>query len=313
MATQIGSLEQAGLWFNSEPLTEADLRGHVVVVDFWTLSCINWLRTVPYLRAWSERYRDDGLVIIGVHTPEFSFEHDPDLVRAATADRRIDYPVVIDNDYAIWNGFRNNYWPALYTIDADGDVRDYHPGEGRYAQPERVIQRLLGVDGESVTVEGTGVEAAADWYQLRSSETYLGSARGERLASPGGSVREASHWYDLPRRLRSNHWALHGQWTVGRENVVLDQPGGSISYRFSSRDAHIVLSRRSPDAIKFRVLIDGESPGRSHGVDVDEDGNGVLDVARLYQLVRQHDDVQAHTVDVTFSAPGAEAYAFTFG
>ena len=205
------------------------------MVDFWTLSCINWLRTVPYLRAWSERYHDDGLVIIGVHTPEFSFEHDADLVSIAIADRGIEYPVVIDNDYAIWNGFRNNYWPALYTIDGDGDVRDYHPGEQRYSQPERVIQRLLGVERDLVTVEGNGVEAAADWYQLRSSETYLGYARGERLASPGGHAADEPRHYELPRRLRSNHWALQGQWTVGLENIVLEQPAGTIAYRFHAR------------------------------------------------------------------------------
>jgi thiol-disulfide isomerase/thioredoxin len=293
------SLDGATGWLNSEPLGPAELRGHVVLVNFWTLTCINWLRQEPYVRAWSRAYRDDGLIVIGVHTPEFSFEHDIDGVRRATEVRKIDYPVVVDNDYEIWSAFANNYWPALYFVDADGIIRDHHFGEGRYEQSERVIQRLLGVERELVSVEGLGVEAEADWDHLRTPETYLGRGRGERLASP--------------EHLRLNHWALTGEWTIGSENVVLDEPGGSIAYRFHARDAHLVLSPGAREPIPFRVLLDGEPPGASHGVDVDEDGNGLLRDGRMYQLVRQPDAVRERTLEITFLEPGAEAYSFTFG
>ena len=293
------SLGGATAWLNSEPLDPAGLRGRVVLVDFWTLTCINWLRTEPYVRAWSRAYRDDGLVVIGVHTPEFSFEHDIDLVRRAIEDRAIDYPVALDNDYEVWDAFANQYWPALYFVDAEGIIRDEHFGEGRYEQSERSIQRLLGVERELVNVEGLGVEAEADWDHLRTPETYLGSGRGERLASA--------------EDLRVNQWALTGDWTIGRENVALDEAGGSIAYRFHARDAHIVLSAGAREPIAFRVLLDGEAPGPSHGVDVDEDGNGVLRDGRLYQLVRQPDAVGERTLQITFLEPGAEAYVFTFG
>jgi thiol-disulfide isomerase/thioredoxin len=293
------SLGGATAWLNSEPLDPAGLRGRVVLVDFWTLTCINWLRTEPYVRAWSRAYRDDGLVVIGVHTPEFSFEHDIDLVRRAIEARAIDYPVALDNDYEVWDAFANQYWPALYFVDAEGIIRDEHFGEGRYEQSERSIQRLLGVERELVNVEGLGVEAEADWDHLRTPETYLGSGRGERLASA--------------EDLHLNQWALTGEWTIGRESVALDQAGGSIAYRFHARDAHIVLSARAREPIAFRVLLDGEAPGPSHGVDVDEDGNGVLRDGRLYQLVRQPDEVRERTLQITFLEPGAEAYVFTFG
>ena len=295
----IPSLDGANEWLNSEPLGPAELRGRVVLVNFWTLTCINWLRQEPYVRAWSQAYRDDGLVVIGVHTPEFSFEHEIDGVRQATKERGIDYPVAVDNDYAIWSAFANNYWPALYFVDAEGIIRDQHFGEGRYEQSERVIQRLLGIERELVSVEGLGVEAEADWDNLRTPETYLGSGRGERLASP--------------ERLPLNHWALSGEWTSGPENVVLDEAGGSIAFRFHARDAHLVLSPGAQEPIPFRVLLDGEAPGPSHGVDVDEDGNGVLRDGRMYQLVRQHDGVRERTLELTFLEPGAEAYSFTFG
>jgi thiol-disulfide isomerase/thioredoxin len=293
------SLGGATAWLNSEPLDPAGLRGRVVLVDFWTLTCINWLRTEPYVRAWSRAYRDDGLVVIGVHTPEFSFEHDIDLVRRAIGARAIDYPVALDNDYEVWDAFANQYWPALYFVDAEGIIRDEHFGEGRYEQSERSIQRLLGVERELVNVEGLGVEAEADWDHLRTPETYLGSGRGERLASA--------------EDLHLNQWALTGDWTIGRENVALDEAGGSIAYRFHARDAHIVLSAGAREPIAFRVLLDGEAPGPSHGVDVDEDGNGVLRDGRLYQLVRQPDAVGERTLQITFLEPGAEAYVFTFG
>jgi thiol-disulfide isomerase/thioredoxin len=283
------SLDGATGWLNSEPLGPAGLRGRVVLVNFWTWTCINWLRQEPYVRAWSQAYRDDGLVVIGVHTPEFSFEHDIDGVRQATSERAIDYPVAVDNDYAIWSAFANHFWPALYFVDADGVIRDHHFGEGRYEQSERVIQRLLGVERELVLVEGVGVEAEADWDNLRTAETYLGYARGQQLAS------------------------LSGAWTTGPENITLNEAGGSIAYRFHARDAHLVLSPGARDPIPFRVLLDGEAPGPSHGVDVDEDGNGLLRDGRMYQLVRQHDTVRERTLEITFLEPGAEAYSFTFG
>src|SRR5512133_981160 len=307
------SLGGATGWLNSEPLGPAELRGHIVLVDFWTFTCINWLRTEPYIRAWSQAYRDDGLIVIGVHTPEFSFEHELDRVRQATKDMAIDYPVAADNDYAIWSAFDNNYWPALYFVDADGVIRDHHFGEGRYEQSEHVIQQLLGVERELVSVDGLGVEAEADWDNLRTPETYLGYERSDRFASPDGAALAERRAYELPERLRFDHWALSGEWTIGREKVKLDQAGGSIAYRFHARDAHLVLSPGARKPIPFRVRLDGEAPGLSHGVDVDEDGNGLLREGRLYQLVREHDAVRERTLEITFSEPGAEAYAFTFG
>jgi thiol-disulfide isomerase/thioredoxin len=307
------SLGRATGWLNSAPLGPTELRGHVVVVNFWTLTCINWLRQEPYIRAWSEAYRADGLVVIGVHTPEFSFEHQLDRVRQATTERRIDYPVAVDNDRAIWNAFDNHYWPALYFVDTDGTIRDRHFGEGRYEQSERGIQRLLGVRRELVPVEGVGVEAEADWDHLRTPETYLGYGRGDEFASPDGATFDGRRAYVLPEHLHLNHWALGGDWTIGREQVVLDQAGGTIAYRFRARDAHLVLSPGAREPIPFRVLLDGQAPGPSHGVDVDEDGNGVLADGRLYQLVRAHDAVRERTLEIRFSEPGAEAYVFTFG
>jgi thiol-disulfide isomerase/thioredoxin len=307
------ALDGATEWLNSEPLGPAELRGHVVLVNFWTLTCINWLRQEPYVRAWSQAYREDGLVVVGVHTPEFSFEHEIEGVREATGERAIDYPVAVDNDYGVWRAFDNHYWPALYFIDADGIIRDHHFGEGRYEQSERVIQRLLGVERELVSVRGLGVEADADWDHLRTPETYLGHGRGERFASPDGAALDESRAYGLPGTLRRNHWALAGEWTIGRENVLLDRAGGSIAFRLDARDAHIVLSPGTQEPIRFRVRLDGEAPGASHGVDVDEEGNGVLRVGRMYQLVRQSDGVRERTLEITFLEPGAEAYAFTFG
>jgi thiol-disulfide isomerase/thioredoxin len=307
------SLGGANGWLNSEPLGPAELHGHAVLVDFWTLTCINWLRTQPYVRAWSQRYRDDGLVVIGVHTPEFSFEHEIAGVRQATKERGIDYPVAVDNDYEIWTAFDNHYWPALYFVDADGIIRDHHFGEGRYERSERVIQRLLGVERELVSVEGLGVEAEADWDHLRTPETYLGYGRSERLASTDGAAFDERRRYERPEPLRLNHWALAGAWTIGRESVVLDDAGGSIAFRFHARDAHLVLAPGARGPIPFRVLLDGEAPGPSHGVDVDEDGNGLLGDGRLYQLVREQGTVRERTLQITFVEPGAEAYAFTFG
>jgi len=296
------SLEGGTAWLNSEPLGPDDLRGHVVVVNFWTLTCINWLRTEPYVRAWSKAYRDDGLIVIGVHTPEFRFEQELERVRLATTVREIDYPVVLDPDFAIWNAFDNHYWPALYFVDHEGVIRDQHFGEGRYDHSERTIQKLLGVERDLVSdsTAGVGVEAEADWHHLRSPETYLGYARGERRA-------------DEPAHLPANHWATSGEWIVGPEDVVLEQPGGSIAYRFHARDAHLVMSPGTNDPIPFRVLLDGEAPGESRGVDVDPDGNGVLDAGRMYQLIRQPGRIEDRTLEIAFGASGAEAYVFTFG
>jgi thiol-disulfide isomerase/thioredoxin len=293
------ALDGATEWLNSEPLGPAELRGHVVLVNFWTLTCINWLRQEPYVRAWSEAYRDDGLIVIGVHTPEFSFEHDIGGVRHATEERAIDYPVAVDNEYEIWSAFANHYWPALYFVDKDGVIRDQHFGEGRYEESERVIQELLGVEREPVSVEGAGAEAEADWDHVRTPETYLGYARGQQAAPRDG--------------LSLNEWALVGDWKTGPENVALEQAGGSIAFRFHARDAHLVLTPGAHEPIPFRVLLDGEAPGPSLGVDIDEDGNGLLRNGRMYQLVRQRDGVRERTLEITFLEPGAEAYAFTFG
>jgi thiol-disulfide isomerase/thioredoxin len=297
------SLNGATAWLNSEPLDTEELRGRVVLVNFWTLTCINWLRQEPYVRAWSQAYRDDGLVVIGVHTPEFSFEHQVDLIHKAAQERAIDYPIAVDSDYAVWSAFANRYWPALYFVDAEGLIRDQHFGEGRYEESERVIQQLLGVERELVSVEGQGVEKAADWDHLRTPETYLGYARSDQPASR----REA------PGDLLLNHWTLVGEWTVESENVVLERAGGSIAFRFQARDAHLVLSPGEREPIPFRVLVDGEPPGPSHGEHVDEEGNGLLGDGRMYQLLREPGAVRGRTLEITFLEPGAEAYSFTFG
>jgi hypothetical protein len=300
-------------WLNSEPLGPAELRGHVILVNFWTWTCINWLRQEPYVRAWSRAYRDDGLVVIGVHTPEFSFEHDIDGVRRATGERAIDYAVVVDNGYEIWSAFANHYWPALYFVDREGVIRDHHFGEGRYEQSERVIQRLLGIERALAHVEGTGVEAEADWDHLQTPETYLGYQRGERFALPGGVALVGRNVHELPTRLGVNTWALAGEWMIESEQVSLVRAGGSIVFRFHARDAHVVLSRRAREPVRFRVLVDGAPPGPSHGVDVDADGHGVVSDGRMYQLVREHDAVRERTLEVMFLDAGVEAYAFTFG
>jgi thiol-disulfide isomerase/thioredoxin len=278
-------------WLNSQPLTPADLRGHVVLVDFWTYTCINWLRTLPYVRAWTERYEDRGLVVVGVHTPEFPFERDVGNVGRAVRDMRIDYPVAIDSDYEVWNAFANRYWPALYLADTDGRLRYQHFGEGRYEDSERAIQELLGIDEELVSVEGDGIEAAADWDQLASPETYLGYERGERFASPGGGTADE----------RQAYTALH-------------EVGGGIVFRFRARDVHLVLKPPEPGvSARFRVRVDGEAPGAAAGSDIDEQGNGVVSDPRLYQLVRQPGRVQERTFEITFLDPGVRAYVFTFG
>ena len=314
------SLDGATEWLNSPSLTAAGLRGRVVLVDFWTYTCINWLRTLPYLRAWADKYQQHGLVVIGVHTPEFDFEHDLDNVRRAATDLRVDYPVVIDNDYRIWDAFANHYWPALYFVDAQGQIRHHHFGEGDYEQSEMVVQRLLidaGADGigqDLVSVDARGVEAAADWDSLWSPENYLGSERSESFASPDGAVLGTRHVYAAPARLRLNHWALSGDWTVQRLAVVLNEADGGIVYRFHARDLHLVMApatRGTP--VRFSVRIDGEAPGAGHGADVDDQGHGTVTDPRLYQLIRQPGPISERTFEITFLDPGVQAYAFTFG
>jgi thiol-disulfide isomerase/thioredoxin len=314
------SLASATRWLNSPPLTVSGLRGRVVLVDFWTYTCINWLRTLAYLRAWAEKYQDHGLVVIGVHTPEFDFEHDLDNVRRATTDTRVDYPVAIDNDYAIWTAFDNHYWPALYFIDAQGQIRHHQFGEGGYEQSEMIIQQLLadagfsGIDHDLVHVDPDGVEAAADWDSLRSPENYLGYERTENFASPDGAVLDTGHVYAAPARLRLNDWALVGDWTVQPQAAVLDQADGRIVYRFHARDLHLVMAPAAPGTpARFRVRIDGQPPGDAHGTDVDDQGNGTITQPRLYQLIRQRGPVTERTFEITFLDPGVQAYAFTFG
>lgn len=306
-------LAGATQWLNSEPLDPADLRGNVVLVNFWTLTCINWLRTQPYVRAWAKAYRDVGLVVVAVHTPEFSFEHDVDLVRKAAAVRGIDYPIAVDNDYEVWNAFANNYWPALYFIDQGGVIRDEHFGEGSYENSERTLQGLLGVSSAPAPIDVLGVEADADWRNVKTPETYLGYARGSQLTSPGDVGFDQRQTYELPRHQPNNSWALSGDWTVGSEYVTPQGPGSALTFRFHARDANLVLNRTAAEPIPFRVLLDGEAPARSHGVDVDEEGNGLLGDGRLYQLIRQEGTIRERSVEIIFPEPGAEAYAFTFG
>jgi thiol-disulfide isomerase/thioredoxin len=286
--SELGSLARADAWLNSPPLTAAALRGKVVLVDFWTYTCINWRRTLPYVRAWAEKYRDQGLVVIGVHAPEFAFERHLDNVRWAVQDMKVDYPVAVDNDHVIWRAFHNQYWPALYFIDAQGRLRYQYFGEGDYPQSEMVIQQLLieagasGVSREPVSVEPQGADAAADWRDLRSAENYLGYARSEGFASRGGAVLDVPHLYVLPTRLRLNEWALSGDWTVKNPAAVLNKADAVIAYRFHARDLNLVMGPPSPRApIKFRVTIDGAPIGSAHGSDVDEQGYGTADRQRM--------------------------------
>jgi thiol-disulfide isomerase/thioredoxin len=298
----LAALDHATVWLNSEPLTAEMLRGRVVLVDFWTYSCVNWLRTLPYVRAWSQRYADRGLVVVGVHAPEFGFEHRLDNVRRAVGELDVGYPVVIDNDFDIWRSFENNYWPAVYLVDREGRNRFRHFGEEAYAETERAVQQLLGADEDVVRVDAGGLAEAADWASLRSPETYVGSARGERRSTAPAD------------RLALNEWALSGQWNVGEESAVLDAGAGSIAYRFEGRDVNLVLApAEARGAVRFTVLLDGRPPGDDHGLDADESGEGAVDEPRLYQLVRRRGPIRPRTFEVTFLDPGVRAYVFTFG
>jgi thiol-disulfide isomerase/thioredoxin len=316
----LASLERANEWLNSPPLTASALRGKVVLVDFWTYTCINWLRTLPYLRAWDQKYRNQGLVVIGVHAPEFAFEKNISNVRWAVKEMGVDYPVAVDSEHVIWRAFGNQYWPALYFIDAQGHVRHNHFGEGAYEQSEMIIQRLLaeagagGIGDDLVSVDARGIEAAADWGSLKSPENYVGYERTENFASPGGAVLDKSRMYEWPVRLRLNDWALSGDWTVKNQAVGLDKPNGRIAYRFHARDLNLVMGPATPGtSVRFRVLIDGQPPSAAHGIDVDGQGHGTVIEQRLYQLIRQPKPIADREFQIEFLDPGVEAFAFTFG
>jgi thiol-disulfide isomerase/thioredoxin len=314
------ALANATAWLNSPPLTAAGLRGKVVLVDFWTYTCINWLRSFPYVRGWAERYQNHGLVVIGAHTPEFPFEHDVDNVQRAAAALQVDYPIVVDSDAAIWNAFGNAYWPALYFVDAQGRVRGHQFGEGAYDQAERMLQTLLTEAGHGdvgrdlTTVDPRGSAAAADWADLQTPETYLGYDRAERFASPGGFAVDRSHTYAAPDRLGLNQWALAGDWTVGNWAAVLNDAGGRIAFRFHARDLHLVMGPAPSGApVRFRVAVDGVPPGAAHGLDVDAQGNGAVAEPRLYQLIRQATPIADRSFEIAFLDPGVAAYDVTFG
>jgi cytochrome c biogenesis protein CcdA/thiol-disulfide isomerase/thioredoxin len=313
------SLAGAQEWLNSKPLSIEELKGKVVLVDFWTYSCINCLRSIPYVRAWAEKYRDHGLVVIGVHAPEFAFERNVGNVKKAVETFKIDYPVAIDNDYTIWRAFENEYWPAHYFIDANGKVRHHHFGEGEYDESERVIQKLLAEAGNkniptgTVAVNGSGAEAASAKADVDSPETYIGYDRSNHFISPGGVVQDESHLYAAGEP-QLNEWSLVGKWTVGNERAQLDEKDGRIVYRFHARDLHLVLGPSGESGnIRFRVMIDGKPPGEAHGMDIDADGNGVVTTQRLYQLIRAPGPVVDRTFEIEFLDPGVQAYAFTFG
>jgi thiol-disulfide isomerase/thioredoxin len=310
IAGHLPAFDGATGWLNAEPLTPAGLRGKVVLVDFWTYTCINWLRTLGYVRAWAEKYEDQGLVVVGVHTPEFPFEKDPDNVRWAAKEMRVEYPVALDPEYAVWRAFSNHYWPAVYIADAEGRIRHHQFGEGGYDECERVIQRLLreagrdGIGDDLVSPTLEGFEVQADWTNLESPETYLGSDQAQNFV--GTDVP--------PDSLRLNQWALARDWTIEGGASVLNEAGGRIAFRFHARDVHLVLGPRTPGtSIPFRVLVDGEPPGDAHGLDVDEEGNGMVVHQRLYQLIREPGSITDRTFEIAFLEPGVEGYVFTFG
>lgn len=315
---EMPSFEGATAWLHTSPLTPGDLAGRVVAVQFWTFTCINWLRTLPYIRAWHEHYQSHGLVVIGVHTPEFEVEHDVDEIRREARDRRVDYPIAVDNDYEVWRAFENQYWPALYLVDAEGRIRHHQFGEGGYEESEQFIRRLLAdagaaVPGALARVEPNGIEVAADWDDLRSPETYVGYARSSGFASPEVTAFDAPRIYTAPSRLDVNEWALSGEWTVAREAALSRQVNGSIEYEFHARDLHLILVPPAEGEARFRVRLDGQPPGGAHGLDVDDAGNGVVTAPRLHQLIRQHDRIADRHFEIEFLDPGASALCFTFG
>ena len=309
----------ATAWLNSAPLTPAGLRGQVVLVSFGTYTCINWIRSLPYVRAWADAYAGRGLTVVGVQTPEFEFEGDVDNVGRALKEMDVRYPVVVDNDYAVWQAFDNHYWPALYFVDAQGRIRHHHFGEGEYEQSEMVLQMVLREAGRDVEqglvrIEPHGVEAPADWSSLGSPETYVGYGRAVGFASPGGLQPDERRTYAAPAGLRRNQWALSGDWRVGPVPAVLNEPGGSISYQFHARDLHLVMgppAGRPP--VRYTVRLDGEPPGQAHGIDTDESGNGTADYQRMYQLIRQRAPISDRRFEIEFVDAGVEAFVFTFG
>jgi thiol-disulfide isomerase/thioredoxin len=318
--SRLPGFEGATGWLNSEPLTPDGLRGKVVLVDFWTYTCINWLRTLGYVRAWHEKYKEQGLVVIGVHTPEFPFEHDPDNVRWSAQNLRVEYPIALDPDYAVWRAFANNYWPAVYIADAEGRIRHNHFGEGGYEECEMAIQMLLREAGREdvpedlVSVADEGFEAQADWRSLGSPETYLGYEQAQNFVSTDRADFDEPHDFGVPDRLERNQWALSGNWTLGPGASTLQRADGSIVFRFHARDVNLVLGpRERGTSVPFRVLVDGAPPGDAHGLDVDAEGSGTVEQQRLYQLVREPGAIVDRTFEITFLAPGVEAYAFTFG
>jgi thiol-disulfide isomerase/thioredoxin len=316
---EMPSLSSATNWLKSKPLTASQLRGKVVLIDFWTYSCINWRRTLPYVRAWAEKYKDHGLVTIGVHTPEFEFEKNIDNVRWAVKNMSVDYPVAMDSDYGLWRAFMNEYWPALYFVDTKGRIRHHQFGEGEYEQSEKFIQHLLaeiGTEGfgrEVVSVAPHGMEVAADWNDLRSPENYVGFERTENFASPG-AVLGKRRFYAAPAQLQLNQWALAGEWTVEKQSIVLGKAGGRIANQFHARDLHLVMGPAARGTtVRFRVLLEGEAPGVAHGVDVDEKGSGMVTEQRMYQLIRQPKPIVDRRFEIEFLDTGAEAFSFTFG
>jgi thiol-disulfide isomerase/thioredoxin len=307
-------------WLNSDPLSPAGLRGKVVLVDFWTFTCVNWLRTFPYVRAWAEKYGDKGLVVVGVHTPEFPFEGDIDNVRKQAKALGVKYPIAVDSDYGVWRAFDNNYWPALYFVDAQGRIRGHHYGEGAYEMSEMIIQQLLadagstGFGDELVSVQPAGTEVAADWSTLESGETYTGYQQAEGFASPGGAMPNKPRNYAIPSRLSTNEWALSGLWAVTSRAAVLNEAPGRIAFRFHARDANLVMGPgKGSSPVRFRLFLDGKAPGLAHGTDVDSQGQGTASDQRLYQLIRQPGAIEDRTLEIEFLDPDMEAYCFTFG
>jgi thiol-disulfide isomerase/thioredoxin len=314
------AFDDATGWLNSEPLTPQGLRGRVVLVDFWTYTCINWLRTFPYRRAWAAKYAGAGLTVIGVHTPEFGFEHDIDNVVARSRGFGVEYPIAIDSDYGVWTAFANHFWPALYIADVEGRIRYHHFGEGEYAMAEMVVQQLLieagavGVDQDLVSVDPQGFEVAADWETLRTPETYMAYGRSAGFASPEHARFDEPHAYPEPPRLGLNQWAPSGTWTLAAHAAVLNEAGGRIAFQFQARDVNLVMGPPARGtSVRFRVLLDGKAPGASNGFDVDEEGIGSLAEQRLYQLIRQPGGIGERRFEIEFLDAGAEAYCFTFG
>jgi thiol-disulfide isomerase/thioredoxin len=313
-------LDSMNGWLNSQPLTKEGLRGKVVLIDFCTYTCINWQRQLPYVRAWAAKYKDHGLVVVGVHTPEFSFEKNVGNVRQAIKEMNVGFPILIDSDYVNWRAFNNEYWPALYFADAEGRIRHHVFGEGEYEASERIIQELLAKAGgasiprDLVSVHASGAEVAADWNNLRSEKNYVGYQRTKNFVSPGGRILDKTYGYTAPSKLPLNSWALSGNWTMQREAVVLNDAGGSIAYRFHARDLHLVMgpgSRGNP--VRFRVFIDGQPAGAAHGSDVDNQGNGNITEPRMYQLIRQQAPIVDRQFEIQFLNPGVEVFSFTFG